>query len=57
MNIRILDYVNQGERVLSTECILCQECINTCPENALKLSLGFDVGSKELLDVTMPSLD
>jgi polyferredoxin len=51
MNVRIPDYVAQGKRVLSTECILCQECINTCPDNALMLSFGFDAGGKELLDV------
>ncbi len=51
MNIRIPDYVAQGQRVLSTECILCQECINTCPDDALKLSFALDAGGRELLDV------
>jgi Fe-S-cluster-containing dehydrogenase component len=51
MNIRIPDYVQRGERVLSTECILCQECINTCPDEALKLSFGLDIAQGNLLDV------
>jgi polyferredoxin len=55
MNVRIPDYVAQGKRVLSTECILCQECINTCPDEALKLSFGLDVGGEELLDVRAPA--
>lgn len=49
MDIQITDYLKRGERVLSTECILCQACISVCPEQALTLSLGFDRGGKELL--------
>lgn len=51
MNIRIADYVQKGQRVLSTECILCQECVNLCPEGALTLSFGMDIGGEELLRV------
>jgi len=50
MDIRINDYVTSGTRVLSTECTLCQTCINSCPQGALKLSFGFDLGGKELLN-------
>lgn len=49
MDINITDYIKRGERVLSTECILCQQCINICPEGALSLSLGFDQSGVELL--------
>jgi len=49
MDIRISDYVKNGQRVLSTECILCQTCITTCAPDALKLSFGFDLGGKDLL--------
>jgi len=49
MDIRITDYIKNGQRVLSTECILCQTCISTCPKDAVKLSFGFDLGGKELL--------
>ena len=49
MNIRIDEYVRNGDRVLSTECILCQTCISVCPNESLKVSLGWDMGGKELL--------
>jgi len=50
MDIRILDYVKMDFRVLSTECILCQTCVNTCPTGALKVSFGLDIGGEELLN-------
>lgn len=49
MDIRISEYIKNGVRVLSTECILCETCVNTCPREALKQSFGFDIGGKELL--------
>lgn len=49
MDIRIPDYIMNGERVLSTECSLCQTCITVCARDALKLSFGFDLGGKDLL--------
>ncbi|HEX5691979.1 MAG TPA: 4Fe-4S binding protein [Roseiflexaceae bacterium] len=49
MDIRIADYVARGERVLSSECILCQACISVCPEQALSLSFGLDAGGPDLL--------
>jgi ferredoxin-type protein NapH len=48
MDIRIPDYIHNNERVLSTECSLCQTCITVCAPEALKLSFGFDMGGKEL---------
>ena len=49
MDIRISDYVLNNQRVLSTECSLCQTCITVCSQDALKLSFGFDIGGRELL--------
>ncbi|HEX9333035.1 MAG TPA: 4Fe-4S binding protein [Anaerolineales bacterium] len=49
MDIRISDYILNHQRVLSTECSLCQTCITVCAQDALKLSFGFDLGGKELL--------
>jgi polyferredoxin len=49
MDIRIPDYIGNGERVLSTECSLCQTCITVCAKDALKLSFGLDMGGKDLL--------
>ena len=51
MDIRITDYIKNGQRVLSTECILCEICINVCPKEALKSNWGFDCGTKELLNM------
>ncbi len=49
MDIRISDYILNNQRVLSTECSLCQTCITVCAQDALKLSFGLDIGGKELL--------
>lgn len=49
MDIRILDYIRDGQRVRSTECMLCQTCITVCSRDALKVSFGMDVGGRELL--------
>jgi ferredoxin-type protein NapH len=49
MDVRIPEYVKAGQRVLSTECSLCQTCTTVCAHDALKLSFGFDMGGKELL--------
>ncbi len=50
----ISDYAGAGTRVLSTECVLCQTCITVCTQDALKLSLGFDLGGKDLLRGSQP---
>lgn len=56
MDIRITDYIKNGQRVLSTECILCLQCVNVCAPKALKTSWGFDCGTKELLNMrSVPS--
>ncbi|HEY5902785.1 MAG TPA: 4Fe-4S binding protein [Anaerolineales bacterium] len=49
MDVRISDYILSGQRVLSTECSLCQTCITVCAQDALKLSFGFDMSRKDLL--------
>jgi polyferredoxin len=49
MDIRIPEYIINGERVLSTECSLCQTCISICPRDALKLSFGLEMGGRDLL--------
>ena len=56
MDVRISDYVFNNQRVLSTECSLCQTCITVCAQDALKLSFGFDLGGKELLRERTPRL-
>lgn len=49
MDIQLLDYIRQGQRVLSTECMLCQTCITVCAEGALRVSWGLDAGIRERL--------
>lgn len=50
MDIRISEYVLDNQRVLSTECILCFECVNVCAKGALDTSFGFDFSNRELLN-------
>jgi polyferredoxin len=50
MDIQISQYTQSGQRVLSTECILCNECVDVCAKDALKISFGFDFGNRELLN-------
>lgn len=50
MNIRLLTYKNRNQRVLSTECVLCQNCIHICPKQAIKITARLDAGFKEELD-------
>jgi ferredoxin-type protein NapH len=49
MDIRILDYIRNGQRVLSTECMLCQTCITVCATDALRVSAGLDAGGQDRL--------
>lgn len=49
MDIRIDQYTQNGQRVLSTECTFCQCCINACPEKNLRIKFGIDAGFRELL--------
>jgi ferredoxin len=51
MDICITDYIKNGQRVLSTECILCFECTNVCAKEALKATWGLDMGKQELLNM------
>jgi ferredoxin-type protein NapH len=47
MDIKITEYIKKNKRVLSSECILCNDCINACPEGALDNSFAFDFSPKE----------
>lgn len=35
MDINVMEYIKEGKRVLSSECILCNMCSNICPVNAI----------------------
>lgn len=49
MDIRVSEYILSGRRVLSTECILCFECVDVCVPEALDTSFALDYGNLELL--------
>jgi ferredoxin-type protein NapH len=49
MDINIPEYIKNGERVLSSECIFCQTCTTACPEGVLSHSFKVDLGGKEIL--------
>lgn len=42
MDIRIVEYIQQGLRISSSECILCDGCIYACPDNLLKTTNKWD---------------
>ncbi len=52
MNVKLLAYKNKGERILSSECILCTTCIKVCPFDAIGITFGTDgaIKDKEYLD-------
>ncbi len=50
MDIKLLDYNKAGQRILSTECILCNTCANVCPVSAINSNTSrFDITRKEHL--------
>lgn len=49
MNINIMEYINNGQRVLSTECIFCLMCTTVCPAGVLSGTFKMDIGGKEIL--------
>lgn len=50
MDVKLLDYKNNEQRILSTECIWCSACANECPKDAINSTIGFDVGIKERIN-------
>lgn len=40
MDIQIMRYVQEGRKVLSTECVLCLTCTSVCPEEVLGVVMG-----------------
>lgn len=35
MDVDVMSYIKAGEKVLSTECILCRSCLKVCPVQAI----------------------
>lgn len=50
MDVKLLEYKNNNQRILSTECIGCGTCAYECPKNAVTSTMGFDVGFKDRLN-------
>jgi len=50
MNIKLLSYMHDNQRVLSTECIACHQCVSICPTEAVAFTRKFDSDFKEHLD-------
>ena len=42
MQIKLLDYKNKKQRILSTECIFCNTCTSVCQENAIGPTFKID---------------
>lgn len=51
MDVDITSYIARNQRISSSECVLCQACINVCPEQALSLSIGFEHHPEDRLRV------
>jgi polyferredoxin len=49
MDIDVMAYVSNGDRVLSTECIFCLTCSTVCPEGVLEETFKMDVGGRETI--------
>jgi len=45
--ILLLNYKNEGKRILSTECIQCHTCRDVCPREAIDITVKFDTGFSE----------
>lgn len=43
MDVDVRSFAKAGQRVRSTECIQCMECIHVCPHGALTVSMKIDV--------------
>lgn len=44
MDIKLLAYKENNQRVLSTECIMCTSCSTVCPHNAIDYTFKLDHG-------------
>ncbi|MBC7765492.1 MAG: 4Fe-4S binding protein [Hyphomonadaceae bacterium] len=47
MDIKIVQYVDADERILSGECILCMRCVQKCPNEAFRPTFGLDLSFDE----------
>lgn len=50
MDIKLLSYAKNGQRILSTECILCDTCVQVCPTSAIGSTFKIDGSFTEHLN-------
>lgn len=44
MSVKVSSFLAAGERVRSSECILCQQCVSTCARDVPRITFGLDRG-------------
>ncbi|MBI5674889.1 MAG: 4Fe-4S dicluster domain-containing protein [Nitrospirae bacterium] len=49
MDVSLTEYIKADRRITSSECVICMTCTSVCPNEALKVSFGFDVSREEHL--------
>ncbi len=49
MDIKVSEYITQGFRVSSSECIICMNCINACPIENLNFSFKIEKSHPEFI--------
>lgn len=49
MDIRLTEYIKEGRRITSSECIICKTCTSVCPNEVLKLTFAFDLSTTDHL--------
>jgi ferredoxin len=48
MDIDLLAHIDNNQKVDSTDCILCQTCVNACTQEALSVTSALDRPSKRI---------
>ncbi|MEW5816513.1 MAG: 4Fe-4S dicluster domain-containing protein [Spirochaetota bacterium] len=54
MDIEVMRYVQEGKKVLSTECVLCLTCTSVCPEGVLGVVVGPSLSAADSLRTRKP---
>ena len=49
MDVRLTEYLRNGQRIVCSECILCLTCTSVCPQQLLRVTVGGDVGLRDRL--------
>lgn len=49
LDVELTEYIKAGRRITSSECVICMTCTSVCPHEALNVSLGFDISTRDYL--------